>query len=166
MDLTKYNINVNELPESQSFEPIPEGKYTAIVQEVDLKETNDGTGRYFKVKLAIHEGQYKGRFVWTNINWINKNKQAEDIGKQQLRIICDAAGISGYLKNTDELCNAIVKINVEIRQEEGYDPQNIVKRITPMKDSGPRPQPGFKPSQSAPSPQPQPTKAPMPWGVK
>ena len=168
MDLTQYNINVNDLPASQSFDPIPEGKYTVMVKEVELKETNDRTGRYFKFTFSVTDGQYRGRQLWTNVNWINKNKQAEDIGKQQLRTILEAAGITGMLRNTDELINAVVDVKVKIKQEEGYEPQNTINSIMPSK-KGNAPQPqaqGFASPYPSSAPSPQPAKAPMPWGQK
>lgn len=156
MKLADYGLDpivANELPETEDFKPIPEGTYRARITGFDLNKTKDGTGVYFKTTFTITEDSYANRLVYTNINYINKNAQAQDIGKQQLRIILDAAGITGALHDTDDVINTLVDIKVAIKQQEGYSPSNEVKRI-------------MKPKNNAPSQTSSAPKVARPWGQR
>ena len=93
------------------FEPIPAGDYKAKVVESDLKVTAAGTGKYIKLKFEIIEGEFKGRFVWTNINIINPNPVAVDIAQKELATLCRAVG-KAVIQDTKELHGIPILIQI------------------------------------------------------
>lgn len=153
MKLSEFGINPissNDLPENTSFEPVPAGKYIAIVDGVDLKRTKDQSGVYFKLSFKIAEGPYSGRKVFSNITYVNKSEKAEDIGRKDLRTLIACAG-KNAIADTDDLLNARVELKLDIRQDEGYEPTNDVKAYA-------------VPKSTAPQPSYQPASKQKPWG--
>lgn len=59
-------INWSQVEDSQEFTPIPEGKYEATIESVEVKETSKGDEMWL-VKLNIDDGDYKDRKVLTNL---------------------------------------------------------------------------------------------------
>ncbi len=171
MKLADYGLDpivADELPEAEEFKPIPEGTYTVRIVGFDLNRTKDGTGVYFKATLAIAEGPYANRQIYKNINYINKSEQAEIIGKQELNVIFNAAGITGSAKmhDTDEVLNAIIRAKVVIKEQEGYRPTNDVKSIMLAKDTPSAPRLASPMAKSAPTNAPTTKSVARPWGQR
>lgn len=99
---------------NSSFDPIPAGEYLAIVKESDLCTTVKKTGKYIKLKFEIIKGEFKGRFVWTNLNIINPNPIAVDIAQKELATICRAVG-KRVIKDTQELHGVPFKLKIKIK---------------------------------------------------
>ena len=57
----------------REFEPIPAGKYLAMITESEMKPTKSGSGSYLQLTFQILEGEYKGRFLWARLNLNNPN---------------------------------------------------------------------------------------------
>lgn len=134
MALLSQSFDAAELPQStSSFEPIPEGSYNATISQSELRNTNDGTGQYIKLRLDITGPSHQGRVVFANLNIKNASLKAEEIGKQQLGEIMRAIGLA-RVRDTDELIGAALKIRVAIRPArtdertgKTYDAANEVK---------------------------------------
>ena len=120
-------INVDALPESDDYAPVPAGKYPAMITEVELKDTNAGTGQYLKVRFDIIGAEQSGRVVFTNINIRNPNPKAEEIAAQQLGQLCKAIGVTGQLTDTEQLINGTCEIKVTVKDDPQYGPSNQVK---------------------------------------
>ena len=121
-------INVDELPVAQyDNSPLPEGEYTAVIKDAEIKQTKAGTGQYIKVRFDITGEKHAGRVVFSNVNIRNPNPKAEEIGRQQLGELARAVGLK-TITDTDQLIGGQCQIKVVIRQSEGYDPQNEIKR--------------------------------------
>lgn len=58
------NFNANEVEPSQEFQPLPEGKYEAVISDSDVKSTRNGSGRYVQLEFEVVSGEHKGRRVW------------------------------------------------------------------------------------------------------
>ena len=122
-------INVDELPVAQyDNSPIPEGDYKAVVKSAEVQTTKAGNGQYIKVRFDITGDTHAGRVVFSNINIRNPNPKAEEIGRQQLGELARALGIK-TVNDTDQLIGGHCQIKVVVRQSEGYDPQNEIKRF-------------------------------------
>lgn len=108
-------FDVSDLPQStKSYDPIPEGNYDATISQAELKTTNDGTGKYIKLRLDITGPSHQGRVVFSNLNIKNASAKAEEIGRQQLGEIMRAIGIA-KVQDTDQLIGGAVNIKVAIR---------------------------------------------------
>jgi|14BtaG_2_1085337.scaffolds.fasta_scaffold00072_12 hypothetical protein len=136
------------------FSPLPTGKYLASIVEAELKQTKAGTGSYVQLKFEVMDGAYKGRWVsFINITFTNPNSTAQEIGRKQLNTLLKAINLQG-IQDTSELTGHAVVIDVNIKQQEGYSPQNEVKNYFPVDGTPAAP---TVPSQAAPEPTAQPT---------
>ncbi len=55
------NFDANEVAPSTGFDPIPAGKYVAVINDSGEKENKAGTGSYLQLECESLEGNYKGR---------------------------------------------------------------------------------------------------------
>ena len=124
--------------EPQSFEPVPAGEYILQITSAELKQTKSGTGLMVNVCFDIIGPEYQGRKIFQNFNIRNDNTVAENIGKQQLKALTVAAGITADLRDTDQLLGATVKAGVVIKPaKDGYEASNNIKSYKPTSDAMP-----------------------------
>ena len=127
-----------KIVEPQSFEPVPAGEYILQVTSAELKQTKSGTGLMVNVCFDIIGPEYQGRKIFQNFNIRNDNTVAENIGKQQLKALTVAAGITADLRDTDQLLGATVKAGVVIKPaKDGYEASNNIKSYKPTSDAMP-----------------------------
>jgi hypothetical protein len=86
-------FDANQVEPTGDFEPVPAGKYLAVITESEMKPTKSGTGSYLQLTFAIIEGNHKGRLLWARLNLDNPNPVAERIAKAELSAICRAVGV-------------------------------------------------------------------------
>ena len=88
-----HGFNASQVNPTVEFEPIPAGKYLAMITESEEKPTKSGSGTYLQLKFQVLEGEYKGRFVWARLNLNNPNATAVQIARAELSAICRAVGV-------------------------------------------------------------------------
>jgi len=86
-------FDANQVEPTTDFEPIPAGKYLAVITESEVKPNKAGTGSYLQFTFQIIEGEYKGRFLWARLNLDNPNDTAVKIARAELSAICRAVGV-------------------------------------------------------------------------
>ncbi len=86
-------FDANEVEPTTDFEPIPAGKYPAVITESEVKTNKAGTGSYLQFTFQIIDGEYKGRFLWARLNLDNPNETAVKIARGELSAICRAVGV-------------------------------------------------------------------------
>jgi len=118
--------NATDLPAGNDFEVIPAGWYQAKVKSAELKQTNAGNGEYIKLQLEILGPSHQGRVVFSNLNIMNPNPKAEEIGLSQLNALITAIGLH-QINDTDQLINGEAMIKLSIRKSDQYGEQNEVK---------------------------------------
>lgn len=106
---------------NSGFDPIPAGTYLARVVESDVLENKKKNGKYIKLKFEIMDTEFKGRFVWTNLNIINPSVQAVEIAQKELATLCRACG-KGVIQNTDVLHGIPIKMKIKIKPAKGDYP--------------------------------------------
>ncbi len=94
-------FDANEVEPSADFEPIPAGKYEAVITESEMKATKAGTGHYLQLTLQVIEGEFKNRFLWARLNLDNPNATAVQIARAELSAICRAVGVMSPNDSTD-----------------------------------------------------------------
>jgi len=114
-----------DLPSGGSYEALPAGWYTATINDVQVKQTKSGTGRYMAIRYDITGPTHQGRVVYSNINFENANPKAEEIGRQQLRSLMEAIGLA-RLTDSDQLIGGNVKIKLKVEKDEQYGDKNQV----------------------------------------
>ncbi|GIW80424.1 MAG: hypothetical protein KatS3mg105_3168 [Gemmatales bacterium] len=88
-----HGFDANQVEPTTDFEPIPAGKYVAVITDSEMKPTKAGTGHYLQLAFQIIEGPYKNRFLWARLNLDNPNATAVQIARAELSAICRAVGI-------------------------------------------------------------------------
>lgn len=110
---------------NSGFEPLPKGDYVSVVKESDIKVTAKKTGKFIKLKFEVISGEFKGRFFWNNINFINPNDMTEEIAAKELGTLCRACGIRGPLQDTKQLHGKPIIVSLKITPaNKDYPPGN------------------------------------------
>ena len=130
--------NPAEIPEDNTFTPIPAGWYTARIVSADLTTTKRGDGEYIKLRLDVTGPSHAGRVVFSNINIKNASPKAEEIGVKQLASIGRAIN-SGPISDTTQLIGGVVEIKVTISKSDEYDDRNEVKAYRKPGGASPMP---------------------------
>ncbi|MFM7165225.1 MAG: DUF669 domain-containing protein [Planctomycetaceae bacterium] len=138
VDLRGYNSD--NIEPSRDFEPLPAGKYVAVITESEMKETKSGLGRYLQLLLSIIEGPHRNRTLWVRLNIDNPSRKAKEIAEQQLAAICKALGIS---KPNDSAELHDLPMTIHVRCKKRPDTNEIVNEVN-----------GFSKRESAASPPP------------
>jgi len=128
MALLNNVFELSSVPEREErnndFTPIPAGWYTAMMMRTEIKPTKKG-GEMINIRYDITGPEHVGRVVFGNINTVNDNPVAVQIGFEQLGQILRAIGLE-RLRDTDELSGHTLQIKVKISKSEGYDDANEV----------------------------------------
>jgi hypothetical protein len=118
---------------------IPAGTVCAvIISKAELRPTSSGEGEYFWLQISVVECE-DTQFIDTTflqiINYVNNSKQAENIGRRQLKQITDALGIED-LEDTDQLLGEPFQIVVGVKAgTDGYPDSNFIKTATSLSSS-------------------------------
>ncbi len=122
------SFNRNELPEQDSFEPIPAAWYPARIVEAEAKDSKSGNGQYINVQWEIMGAKFAGRKVFGRITTRNVNEVAEEIGRKQIRELMEATGLV-TLSKTEQLSGKTCEIKVSVNPAtDKYEASNDVKR--------------------------------------
>jgi len=154
-NIASFSTRADQIPD-QDFQPIPDGVYNAEIKTAEMKNTKDGTGQYINLALTVLGPTHAKRIVFSMINIVNKNPEAEEIGLRQLKELRIACGIAS-LRDTDELIGKTLKIKVKTRKDENYGDKNVVASYMSA-SGGSMPAPG----QSTPAS----TGSAPPWAKK
>jgi len=120
-------FNANEVEPVDDLEPIPAGKYVAVITDSEMKPTKSGTGNYLQLTFQIIEGEYANRLLWVRLNLDNPNGTAVEIARRELSSICRAVGVMVPTDSTD-LHNLPCFIHVRVkRRSDTGELQNEVK---------------------------------------
>jgi len=122
------------------FEPIPAGKYLAVITDSEMKQTKNGNGSYLELTFQVIDGEYKGRNLWARLNLDNPNETAVKIARGELSAICRAVGVMSP-KDSVELHNLPMLITVKCkRREDTGDVVNEVKGYAKKEAAAGQPQ--------------------------
>ena len=115
------SVFVPEETEDMEFKPLKAGWYPAELVKSELKTTKDKKGKYlsfqFKIIEDANDEKSEGRFVFTNLNIVNKNETAVKIAHSDLKAICEAVGHEGELEDTVDLHNIPLMIKLSVKPE-------------------------------------------------
>ena len=78
------NVEASE----NSFSPLVEGFYSASISDVEIKPNKAGNGSYINFTFDVGN-----RKVFHIVNISNPNEEAQDIGRQEFKRICELSGI-------------------------------------------------------------------------
>ena len=119
-------FNANNVDPATDFEPIPAGKYAAVITNSEMKPTKSGNGQYLELTFQVIDGPYKNRLLWSRLNLDNPNAQAVQIAHGELSAICRAVGVM-QPKDSIELHNLPLLVTVKCKKRD--DTGDVVNEI-------------------------------------
>jgi len=137
---TLSGFDANQVEPTTPFDPVPAGKYLAVIVGSEMKPTKAQTGEYLELTFEIFEGEYKGRKLWARLNLKNPNETAVKIARAELSAICRAVGVL-QPKDSVELHNLPLVISVKcVKRGDTGDISNEVKGYAKREAAGGKPQ--------------------------
>jgi len=157
----QFNFDATGIDTSddRGFEPLPQGKYNAMVIESAVKDSKAG-GQYVELVCQILDGKHINRKIWHRLNIVNDNSVAENIGRKDLAVLMINLGLPPQMVDTQELHGKPFVMGLKIRPAEGkYPARNEVSFTAPAAN-----QPTAAPMVGRPTPPPTAAIAAPPWG--
>lgn len=119
-------FDANTVDPATDFEPLPAGKYLAVISGSAMKPTKSSAGHYLELTFQVIDGPFKNRLLWSRLNLDNPNAQAVQIAQGELSAICRAVGVL-QPKDSIELHNLPLQITVKCKKRE--DTGDVVNEI-------------------------------------
>lgn len=152
------------------FQPIPPGWYQVSIEKAELKTTKAGTGKYVKLMMTVLGPTCSNRKVFSNINIVNPNPTAQQIGRREMGALQMAIG-KPRATDTAELIGGVLEVKLAVETNSAGGGDNVVKAyracgsggahatapVAPASTAAPAPAP------AAPAPAAQSAKPKMPW---
>lgn len=146
-------FDANDVEPQLDLDPLPAGKYVAVITESEMAPNKAGTGGFLKLTFQVIEGPFEGRLVWARLNLDNPNPQAVSIARAELSAICRAVGVL-QPNDSEDLHDLPLIITVKCRKRE--DTGDITNEIRGYshRDEGKPATPAAKPAAGKPSSSP------------
>lgn len=132
-------FDANTVEPSDELDPIPAGKYVAVIVDSEMKPTKSGGGSYLQLTFQIVEGEYANRLFWVRLNLDNPNATAVEIARRELSAICRSVGVLVPTDSTD-LHNlpCVIHVRVKRRNDTG-ELQNEIKGYSKRESAASKP---------------------------
>lgn len=141
-----------------SREVLPAGVYTARIIEAGFGPLKSGNGYAVSLTYEIIEGEHSRRRVWSSLNVIHNNPDAQRIAQSELKRLCDACGgVTVTDTTTHLLMGKVLRIKLKIRQDPQYGDKNAVNGYEAL-PAGSQPPVAGSAQSSVPG-----TPRPAPW---
>ncbi len=119
-------FNAHNVEPNADFDPIPAGKYLAVITASEMKPTKNNNGHFLELTFQVIDGPYKNRLLWSRLNLDNPSPQAVQIARGELSALCRAIGVM-QPKDSIELHNLPLVVNVRCKNRE--DTGDVVNEI-------------------------------------
>ncbi len=110
-------FNAHDVEPTTGHEPLPAGKYLAVITDSQMKLTRNGTGHYLEFTFQLIESPHRGRRLWARLNLDNPNPLAVEIAEAELSAICRAVGVM-EITDSRELHDIPLLITVRCKTRE------------------------------------------------
>ena len=134
-NIGQNGFDATHIDPTVDFEHVPASKYTAEITDSDMRDNSKGTGEYLWLEFTILDGPYAGRKLWNQLNLVNPSAQAVEIAQRELSAICHATG-KLRVKDSMELHNIPLEINVKVKNNPEYGMQNIIRGYKAINRAG------------------------------
>lgn len=91
--MATLNFNATTVEPVAGREPIPAGRYVAMITGSIMKPTRQGNGQFLELEYTVLEGEHHNRKVWSRHNLHHANPQTVEIARRELSSICRAVGV-------------------------------------------------------------------------
>ena len=88
-------FDANQVEPRTAMDPIPAGKYVAMITASEMKPNKAATGKLLELVFTIVEGEYKNRQLWARLNLDNPSEVAMKIAQAELSVYSKDAQIVG-----------------------------------------------------------------------
>jgi hypothetical protein len=120
-------FDANKVEPATPFDPIPAGKYLAMVTASEFKANKAGTGRFLELTFTVVEGEYRNRQLWARLNLENPNELAMKIAQAELSALCRAVGV---LTPNDSVELHNLPLVIKVRCKKRKDTDEITNEIS------------------------------------
>lgn len=122
---------------NQGFEPIPAGKYEAVITDSEMRDAKSGNGSYLWLEFQIiEEGEFKNRLLWARLNIRHASEKTRQIALGELSAICRACGVLTP-KDSSELHDIPLVITVKCRKRDDTgEITNEIRGYAPTGEDG------------------------------
>lgn len=129
-----FGVSLSEVEDNDSFSPIPPGDYEVRAEQVSLKDSKSGNGKYLAFEFVIADGQYRKRKMFQNVIVEHTNEDAKRIGLQLIKswiVACNGNGterltLSLIVRFLNQPCMAAIVIEPG---RLGYSDKNKITRF-------------------------------------
>lgn len=119
-------FNAHEVEPRAEAEPIPAGKYLAMITASEEKPNKAGTGSFLELTFQVLDGPFKNRMLWHRLNLNNPQPLAVQIAKAELSALCRAVGVMTP-RDSVELHNLPLVITVKCKpRKDTGDIANVI----------------------------------------
>ena len=119
-------FDANQVDPTTTFDPIPAGKYVAVITQSEMKDNKAGNGSHLQLTFQVIEGEFKDRFLWVRLNLDNPNATAVKIAKAELSAICRAIDV---LVPGDSTALHNLPLVIHVKCKKRQDTDEIVNEI-------------------------------------
>lgn len=130
-----FEFNADDVEPRSGFDPLPAGKYKAVITESEEKQTKAGTGSYMQFTFEVIDGDHKGRKLWARLNLNNPSDVAVGIARSELSAICRAVNVR-QLRDTQQLHDLPMLIKVTAKKDGDGEVRNEIKGYEPPNGGG------------------------------
>jgi len=116
-----------------SFGRLPDGKYKAMITQVEEKIAQSTGKPYVSLTIEITDGAHRGRKVWDILSLNSDNPDAVSLAKRKLNEIAMAIGKT-VIQGAD--CFKYKEIGVYLTKDRQKDDKNQVKQYIKPSDVG------------------------------
>ena len=106
-----FAIDTNDPALADSFAPIPEGYYPAVVESIEQGFDKSGSVR-FTAKTRLRDCPFNGRVILENFNVGSANPQAVEISRKQLAALARACGVNGALTSPQQVIGVPIYVKI------------------------------------------------------
>jgi hypothetical protein len=119
-------FDANKVEPRTVRDPVPAGKYLAVLSNSEMKANKSGTGQFLELDFTITEGEQKDRHVFDRLNLLHPNDLTVRLAQGSLSSLCRAVGVLTP-NDSVELHNLPLRIHVKCKRRKDCD--GIVNEI-------------------------------------
>lgn len=143
MTLLSEPIDVIESTKTNDFQPLPPGKYPVKISGAQEKQSRNND-----TMLEVEFELDGGRRLWNIFNVWHPKEDVKRISREELSSLAKAVGVTGQIRDTEQILNKKIEIQVAIRKDDAT--KNDIKGYFPLA------------TRSLPASEPQDSSAPTP----
>lgn len=128
MSDTSVQFNAALVDPAGDRTPVPAGGYSAILKSASVETTKAQNGKFISCQFGITAPpEFAGKTVFYNINFLNANPTAQEIGQSKLSALCHAVGVL-QIQDVRQLYNIPLGIEVTVSEDNKYNEITAFRR--------------------------------------